>query len=241
LTKVKSKAHSAVDRVAGQLRGLALAAEPGDYIGSEVGLSRLCGVTGPTLRQAIRLLEHEELIRVKRGLKGGYFAHRPDLDTVSRVAAVYVRGNLKSLDEVSVLVEYVQPLLIDLVLASKRLSELEPFADRGSAATSYEDFVDKQSRFVVLLWDVSENVPMRLIYSIFFQVGQGLHLDPPGEMTPAVRELDRLRLRLAQALVAGDRQTAIDLSISQCRVIHAGLKENLARIERERRLKTRAA
>lgn len=43
-----------------------------------------------TLRQAARQLEGEGLLSVRRGLRGGYFAVLPTIDTVHHVAALYL-------------------------------------------------------------------------------------------------------------------------------------------------------
>lgn len=123
-----SKPQSAVNRIAQGLRTMALGLQPGEYVGSEESLSRKFRVTGPTLRQAVRLLEHEQVIEVRRGVRGGYFADRPNIETISRVAAVYLRSRLGSFDEMTVFLEFIQPFLVDLVLASGRLEEMQPFA-----------------------------------------------------------------------------------------------------------------
>lgn len=222
-----SASHSVVARIAQSLRTRALASEPGAYIGSEESLSRELQVSGPTLRQAIRLLEHEELVQVKRGLHGGYFARRPDLETISRVAAVYLRGNLNSFDEILIFLEYVQPLLVDLVMASPRLQELEPFAAPESAADNHDDFIDRQSRFSNLIHELSGNAPLRLIYTVFFTMGSGIELKPVTSLNEGILAVQDIRIKLAQALLAGDRQGAIALAIAQCRAVHAGLKRNL--------------
>jgi DNA-binding FadR family transcriptional regulator len=226
LNNQHSSAHSVVDRVAQQLRIEALSNAEGEYMGSEESLSRQYNVTGPTLRQAIRLLEHEELIRVKRGVKGGYFARRPDLSTVSRVAAVYLQGNPHVHEDIGVVVEFVQPLLMDLVLASGRVGELKPYADAASTAKTYAEFVERQSAFTILLWELSGNAPLRLVYTIFYQVSITTPFEPAGELTEGILRVQDLRIQLAQALLARDRDRAIALGIASCRLVGQGLVAN---------------
>src|SRR5579885_2375590 len=79
---------SAVEVAAGALRGAALACADGERIGSEEDVLERIGVSRPTLRQAARLLESEELLVVRRGVKGGFFARRPTTDAVARMASV---------------------------------------------------------------------------------------------------------------------------------------------------------
>ncbi|MFT4025570.1 MAG: GntR family transcriptional regulator [Novosphingobium sp.] len=219
--------RSTVTRIAQGVRTIALSMEPGGYVGSEESLSRKFNVTGPTLRQAIRLLEHEQIIQVRRGVRGGYFADRPNIDTISRVAAVYLRSRLASLDETTAFLEFIQPLLIDLVMASPRLGEMEEFARPAAPCATYEAMIAAHVRFVDLLWDIADNAPMQLVYAIFFQVGSGVELEPVAEPTEAHRLLEANRIELAQALLDKDRARAIELAVDQARAVHGGIKRNL--------------
>ena len=77
---------------ADRLRERIMELEEGAYLGSEDDLSRFLGVGRHTLRQTARLLEHERLLKVKRGVRGGYYAIRPDVDAVADAAAIYLRS-----------------------------------------------------------------------------------------------------------------------------------------------------
>jgi len=63
----------------------------GDHIGSAEDLMDRFHVSGPTVRQAMRVLEAEGLIRVRRGNNGGFFAGTPSVDVVSRSASALLR------------------------------------------------------------------------------------------------------------------------------------------------------
>ncbi len=78
--------------VVGRLREEILARhEPDAFLGSEEELQIRLGVSRPTLRQAARVLEHENLLTVRRGARGGLFTREPSPDAVSHVASVYLR------------------------------------------------------------------------------------------------------------------------------------------------------
>jgi DNA-binding FadR family transcriptional regulator len=49
-------------------------------------------VSRPTLRQAARILEREQLITVRRGANGGLFSQRPTSQAVADMASVYLRS-----------------------------------------------------------------------------------------------------------------------------------------------------
>jgi DNA-binding FadR family transcriptional regulator len=83
---------SAVSATADMLRDELLERPDGEWLGWEDDLVERLGVSRPTLRQAARLLEAEELLIVKRGPNGGLFARRPTTDAVARMASVFLRS-----------------------------------------------------------------------------------------------------------------------------------------------------
>jgi DNA-binding FadR family transcriptional regulator len=93
--------RSAAQEVAAVLRERILGGQvsPGDLLGSEPGLLADLGVSRPTLRQAARILEHEQLVVVKRGKSGGLFARLPTSDAVAHVASVVLRSQGATLDD----------------------------------------------------------------------------------------------------------------------------------------------
>jgi GntR family transcriptional regulator, transcriptional repressor for pyruvate dehydrogenase complex len=61
-------------------------------LGSEDDMIKMLGVSRPTLRQAARMLEQEQLLVVRRGIGGGLFGRRPTAEVVSHTASVYLRS-----------------------------------------------------------------------------------------------------------------------------------------------------
>lgn len=90
MTKPKSK--STLDTAAADLRGIILSGEEGVFLGSEEELQARLGVARATLRQVARLLEREGLLRVKRGINGGYFSSRPDLNMIEESVSTYLQA-----------------------------------------------------------------------------------------------------------------------------------------------------
>lgn len=81
---------STLQAAAASLRALILAAEDGALLGSEEDLQEKLGVSRATVRQIARLLEREGLLSVRRGLRGGYYAARPSLDTIETAVSAYL-------------------------------------------------------------------------------------------------------------------------------------------------------
>lgn len=72
------------------LRTFALGLEEGTLIGSEDDILGRLEVSRVTMRQAARLLEREGVLRVRRGINGGYFASRPSVEMVENIVCTYL-------------------------------------------------------------------------------------------------------------------------------------------------------
>jgi DNA-binding FadR family transcriptional regulator len=81
---------STIDTAAAHLRAIVHATEAGTLLGSEETLIAQLGVSRATVRQVARLLEREGLLRVRRGINGGYFAARPDVRTIESTVSSYL-------------------------------------------------------------------------------------------------------------------------------------------------------
>ena len=64
--------------------------QPGDLVGAESELMEHAGVSRAVLREAVRLLEHHGVARMRRGPGGGLFVVAPNPYAVTDVAAIYL-------------------------------------------------------------------------------------------------------------------------------------------------------
>jgi hypothetical protein len=211
------------------LRSICLAKEEGSFIGTEESLTRHFGISGPTLRKSIRVLEHEEVVAVRRGVKGGFFASRPKLATVSRLAAVFLSGHPDAIDGVPPIMKLLVPLQIDYVLRSGRLAELEPYAVPRPKRLPYQAFLEDIYRFAMLLQDMIDNQPLQICLSILGQAGltavPGRRAsDDAGQM-----EAQAVQVRTAQALLAGDREAAITAYLELKQLVQDGIERHMGR------------
>ncbi len=89
-------------QVADELRALIVSGElsEGDSLGHEPDLVERFGVSRPSLREALRILEAEGLITVVRGVRGGVIVHSPDERMTARTAALLLQARNVSLADV---------------------------------------------------------------------------------------------------------------------------------------------
>ncbi len=86
----KRETRSLIEVAAQDLRKVVLDLAPGTLIGSEEALINRLGCSRSTVRQVARLLEREGLLKVRRGINGGYFGARPDAGTIEATVSTYL-------------------------------------------------------------------------------------------------------------------------------------------------------
>ena len=64
--------------------------QPGQLIGTERELIEREGVSRAVLREAVRLLEHHQIARMRRGPGGGLFVFEPSAAAVTEIVAIYL-------------------------------------------------------------------------------------------------------------------------------------------------------
>lgn len=74
--------------------------EEGDSLPPESSLIDEFGISRPTMREAIRILETEQLVTVTRGAKGGARVHAPEIDLVGQYAGIYLQYQGATLNDV---------------------------------------------------------------------------------------------------------------------------------------------
>lgn len=86
LTRVRKAYEQVADQLRSQILTGALAA--GQRLPRELELAEQMGVSRPTVREALRLLASENLIRTTKGATGGSFVMRPTVDHMSEFLTV---------------------------------------------------------------------------------------------------------------------------------------------------------
>jgi len=72
---------------------------PGSDLPPETQLMKRFGISRPSHREALRVLESEGLIRIARGARGGARVLRPELETAARHVGVYLQMRAITLQE----------------------------------------------------------------------------------------------------------------------------------------------
>lgn len=136
---------STSELVAERIRVTAGQLQPGDRLGREEDLARDFGVSRPTLREALRMLLSEHLIRASKGPGGGIFVAATPEQGIGMSVSAAVAGMLESRSiELDELLETRMLLEIPLAgLAAQRADE-EALATLAALVEEAEDAADRK-------------------------------------------------------------------------------------------------
>lgn len=98
----KMRVKKTAEIVAGQIRNAIIRGElrHGDNLPAEAQLIAQFEVSRPTVREAIRILESENLIQVSRGARGGARITKPTNDLVSRALGLTLQARQTTLGDI---------------------------------------------------------------------------------------------------------------------------------------------
>jgi DNA-binding FadR family transcriptional regulator len=214
----EKKPASAVAKTIALLRSDARKRADGELIGSEEELLSSYGVSRPTLRQAAALVAQEQLVKVRRGVAGGYFATRPAVSAVSHMAAIYLQTRSTSMEEMLHGVELIRTDMVRLAAQVEdrdRKQELGRFLREDEAAQaggySYRQFLRAEREYARLLGELCGNNVLNLFLQILLELVAMLH---PNQDTlvgsPArVDSVAKRRGRIISAILDGDAEIAM--------------------------------
>ncbi|WP_068182968.1 FCD domain-containing protein [Mycobacterium sp. UM_CSW] len=189
----------------------------GDALPSEATLMTQFGVSRPTLREAFRILESEQLIEVLRGARGGARARRPDPGAAGRYTGALLQSRGTTLDDVYQARAALEESAIGLASGrglSRQIRELEELSTRGAGLiedpAAYAEFdVVFHHSIMALAGNTTLSVLADQLYSII-EAHNRAHLadHPAGYDVPACRTHQRGHNKLVRLLIEGDLEGA---------------------------------
>lgn len=163
--------------IADELRMLIASGElsEGETLGREPELVERFGVSRPSLREALRILEAEGLITVVRGLHGRVIVHEPNERMTARTAALLLHSRNVSLADVFEARSQLEPLAARAIasMRSRRaiVAELRALIDEEEAAIrDPETFGAANARFHLRLVALAGNQTLSIVAEMLNEV-----------------------------------------------------------------------
>ena len=119
--------------------------QEGDFLPPEGQLMATLGISRPTLREAFRILEAENLISVVRGSRTGALVHQPKVDNVARYAGYALQAQGTTIADIYEARLAIEPYLVRRLSKScpaEGIQRMRAEADRMSALTNEHRYVE---------------------------------------------------------------------------------------------------
>jgi DNA-binding FadR family transcriptional regulator len=184
----------------------------GEVLGSETELQARFGVSRSVLREAIRLVEHHQVGRMRRGRNGGLFVAAPDPGPATRALVIYLEFAGTGVEHLLQARLLLEPLAARLAAAAVTEEGIGPLRDALEVEPARWDEWDPRSEDLhVTLGRSSGNVVLQLFVDVLIRLTSrsARALRPRPEEDVAARHNDHARhVQIIEAVIAGDAATA---------------------------------
>lgn len=210
------------DRLRGRILGSGL--QPGDELPSEAELIETHEFSRGTVREALRLLEAEGLVVIKRGPRGGVRVSRPDVSQVSRSLALLFTSSEVTLREFFVFRKLLEP---QAAAIAAQAATPEQRTWLGQLAAEYRGItrgLGRSAEFHGAIGECTNNTVLQLILAATHQV---LEWHAPGERLSHddIDATRRVHRRIAQAIAVGDGSAASRIMLRHLETFEKVLRE----------------
>jgi DNA-binding FadR family transcriptional regulator len=198
------RAAQLADRIVSDV--MALGWPVGALLGSESELLERYRVSRAVFREAVRLVEHQQVARTRRGPGGGLVITEPTVDAVIDAVVLYlyrVGARLDELFEARMVLEEIVSDLVPGRIQQQDLPGLRAFAAGGDRD------LDRDPRALhALLASLSRNPALELFVAVLNRVALLYSTDWQQVGPAAGAEMAHAHARIAEAVIAGDARLA---------------------------------
>lgn len=165
---VRASARTASEDVTEQIRAQIATGrlKPGDILPSETALLDHFQVARPTMREALRVLESDGLIKIQRGVKGGARVQEPDVRRLARRVGLHLQLRGTDLNDMMQAEIAFHPGAVALAAFARTdhdLAELRAAIDQVAASATPDQFAAAAAAFLDRLSHASHNQLLTLM------------------------------------------------------------------------------
>lgn len=190
----------------------------GDVLPSESVLTQQFGVSRPTLREAIRILEAEALVTVRRGANGGAQVHPPDAGTAARYTGLVLEYRGTTVRDVFDALLVIEPACVSLLARERTAEQLETLHGAISDARALRDdlprLIRAQTDFHSLVLDMAGSETLRVLSGVLRNIIDRANWSRFGRRSAAAEDHAATLLglrsheRLVELIESGDAERA---------------------------------
>lgn len=180
----------------------------GEVLGSEAQLVERYGISRAVFREAVRLIEHQHVARMRRGPGGGLVVDEPDVDAVISAVILYLLRVNATLDEVFDARIVVEEIVAEL--APGRVTDGDIGAIRSQLADEASGLSHNHRLLHAQLARATRNPVLDLFVETLNRVSTFYFSDPNALPTPVFSESRNAHGRIAAAVVSNKPGLARD-------------------------------
>ncbi|OCB36509.1 GntR family transcriptional regulator [Mycobacterium malmoense] len=221
----------------------------GESLGSEPALQERFGVSRSVLREAVRLVEHHQVARMRRGPGGGLIICEPDAGPATRAVVIYLEYLGTTLGDLLNARLVLEPLAASL--AAERIDEAGIASLRAVLRGEEEwrpGLPTPRDEFHIALAEQSKNPVLQLFIDVLIRLTARYALQSRTDTaSEAIEAVDRMHVDHAEivaAVTSGDSARAKTLSERHVEAVTAWLQHhqpgNVARRRKPRPLTVEA-
>ena len=193
--------------------------QDGDDLPSEAVLMKQFDVSRPTLREALRVLESEGLLTVRRGSLGGFRVHAPNPMVAAQFAGRVLQHRGATLADIQQVRLMLEPQCAKLVAQHRTKSDLKRLKKCLRAGADQIDSTNDapsghHRAFHQLIVELSGNQTLILMSSMLRHIMHD-HASSPDENEstpdPRIRDIHKQHQKLVELIDAEDAQNAEQL------------------------------
>jgi DNA-binding FadR family transcriptional regulator len=207
--------------VAAQLRRQVVTGElkEGDMLPSEAILMERFGVSRPTLREAFRILESEQIISVRRGAHGGARVLVPDGRVAGEYAGLLLQYQGATIADVYEARTVLEVSVVGLLTKRRTAAELkrleQALADGEEVTADPAAYGRHDTDFHLLLVDLAGNETLGVLVAMLYHIIDShnrsyLRMHAPEVARPAAKVAQRAHVKLLELLRDKDADRAQD-------------------------------
>jgi DNA-binding FadR family transcriptional regulator len=203
----------------------------GESLGSEQALQQRYRVSRSVLREAVRLIEHRQVARMRRGPNGGLLVCEPDAGPATHAIIIYLEYRGTTIDDLLAARLLLEPLAASL--AAQRIDE--GGIERLRAVLRAEqdrtpDPMAPSDEFHAALAEQSKNPVLQLFIDILMRLttryAEDSRLDSADDALKAIELRHRAHSAIVAAVTAGDPARAKTLSERHAESVTAWLQDH---------------
>jgi GntR family transcriptional repressor for pyruvate dehydrogenase complex len=175
--------HIVAQQLRSQIASGAL--RPGDRLPPEAQLVKEFGISRPTLREALRVLESETLIQLDRGARKGAEVLSPSIEVAAQYGGLYLATHDTTLQQIHDVRTVLEPPLAAQHAKSSRkavIEALEACVQEQRIAMSHFDYIAAAkavNAFHGLLVSKSGNTVLRLLAGMLHEISEYVYPQLP--------------------------------------------------------------